>query len=270
VDVSTRAWKKFDEKKFRAELLDSQLCVLSESVENVSVDELMDMYDCTLSTLLDKYAPRRVVRKRHQPTTPWSENDCAAAKRKARMFERRYRRTRSNADRREWISQIRLKQRLYAKKQNSFWEDKIVSSQGKPQKLWANLSAVLRRRKIDPPAAHGLDAQTFSASFAAKVDGVYSSTAGSSPPSFVDNVLESPFDSFSQVDVSTVQRLISQAANKTCELDPVPTWVVKKFATKLSPFLTVLINATFRDGVFPSTQKCAVVTPALKKATLDP
>lgn len=270
VDVSTRAWKKFDGENFRADLLDSQLCVLPESVKSASVDELMDVYDCTMSTLLDKYAPRRVVRKRHQPATPWFDSDCAAAKRKARMFERRYRRTRSNADRREWIREVRLKQRLYAKKQNSFWEDKIANSQGKPQKLWANLSAVLRRQKTTPPAAHGLDAETFSSAFAAKVDGVHSSTAGASPPSFVDSVLESPFDSFSQVDVTTVQRLISQAANKTCELDPVPTWVVKKFATELSPFLTVLINASYRDGVFPSTQKCAVVTPVLKKATLDP
>jgi len=46
-------------------------------------------YDDTLSTLPDKHAPRRAVRRRHQPTTPWFDSDCAAAKRRARTFERR-------------------------------------------------------------------------------------------------------------------------------------------------------------------------------------
>ena len=59
------------------------------------------MYDDTLSTLLDKHAPRRVVRRRHQPM-PSFDSEYAAAKRRARTFERQYRRTRSAADRRAW------------------------------------------------------------------------------------------------------------------------------------------------------------------------
>jgi len=41
------------------------------------------------------------------------------------------------------------------------------------------------------------------------------------------------------------------------------------FASELSPFITLLFNASFRDGVFPSSQKCAVVMPVLQKPTLD-
>ena len=39
---------------------------------------------------------------------------------------------------------------------------------------------------------------------------------------------------------------------------------------ELSPFISGLINSSIRDGTFPSTQKCAIVTPILKKETLDP
>jgi len=53
-------------------------------------------------------------------------------------------------------------------------------------------------------------------------------------------------------------------------LDPAPTWLVKQFVNELSPFITLLFNASFRDGIFPSSLKCAVVTPALKNSTLDP
>ena len=92
------------------------------------------------------------------------------------MFERRYRRTRSTADRRDWINEIRRKRKLYASKQNSYWEDKIASSRGKPTKLWANLSAVLRLKKAAPTALDGLSADSFSAAFTAKTDSVRSST----------------------------------------------------------------------------------------------
>ena len=69
------------------------------------------------------------------------------------MFERRYRRTHSATDRRDWITEVRHKQRLYTAKQNSYWEAKITDTQGKPLKLWATLSAVLRRKKLESPAA---------------------------------------------------------------------------------------------------------------------
>ena len=40
---------------------------------------------------------------------------------------------------------------------------------------------------------------------------------------------------------------------------------------ELSPFITVLFNASFRDGIFASSLKCAAVCArALKKSTLDP
>lgn len=91
VDVNTRAWKGFDADGFRDDLLNSRLCAPLAEFEHASVDSLQDLYDSTLSTLLNKHAPRRVVRRRHQSTTPWFDSDCAAAKRKARMYERRYR-----------------------------------------------------------------------------------------------------------------------------------------------------------------------------------
>jgi len=75
-------------------------------------DVLQDIYDSTLWTLLNKHAPRRVVRRRHQPTNLRFDSDCAAAKQRTRMFERRYRWTRSNADRRSWIDQTQRKQWL--------------------------------------------------------------------------------------------------------------------------------------------------------------
>ena len=67
-----------------------------------------------------------------------------------------------------------------------------------------------------------------------------------------------------------MEKLVRDAPNKNCALDPVPTWLVKQFVKELSPFLAVLIDESMRSGAFPASQKAAIVVPALKKSTLDP
>ena len=96
-----------------------------------------------------------------------------------------------------------------------------------------------------------------------------SKTSDAPRPSFDGVTCASTFREFVMVDVQYVQRLIRNASNKNCDLDPVPTWVVKQFLEDLSPFITTLFNAFLRDGKFPTTQKCALVTPVLKKSNLD-
>ena len=115
VNVSTRAWKSFDEHSFRSELRSSKLCNPGE-YGGASVDDLQELYDTTLRTLLDKHAPSRSARRRYQPTTPWFDAECAAAKRKTRALERRYRRTRLVDDRTAWTTQAQKKHQLYGRK----------------------------------------------------------------------------------------------------------------------------------------------------------
>jgi len=66
-----------------------------------------------------------------------------------------------------------------------------------------------------------------------------------------------------------VEKMISSAINKTCQLDPVPTWLVKDVGQLLSPFIALLFNKLLASGIFPSDFKHAVVRPLLKKNGLD-
>ena len=270
INVATRAWRGFNEDEFRTDLLRSKLCSPAETHVGLTVDDLQDMYDNTLRQLLDKHAPSRSSRRRVSPLTPWFDAECSASKRKSRMLERRYRRTRSKMDRLEWLSQQRRKHPLYHAKQNSYWEAKITESRGNPKKLWKNLASLSKRERVESNPSDGLTAESFLNAFSDKVEGVRASTASAPPPSFDSPPGTSSFSRFRMVGESDIHRLISSAANKQCELDPVPTWLVKKYADELAPFITHLFNASLTTGQFPSSQKCAVVTPILKKPTLDP
>ena len=70
--------------------------------------------------------------------------------------------------------------------------------------------------------------------------------------------------------IDEVKALIVSYSNKSCELDPVPTWLLKECLNELLPLLTSVINNTLLAGVFPEQCKHAVVRPLLKKRNLDP
>ena len=63
--------------------------------------------------------------------------------------------------------------------------------------------------------------------------------------------------------------LINSLPNKQCSLDPIPTWLLKKAAPNLAPFLVKLFNKSFSDGMFPQSFKTSYITPILKKPNLD-
>ena len=66
---------------------------------------------------------------------------------------------------------------------------------------------------------------------------------------------------------SDVERLVAPC--KTCELDPIPTWLLKQCSSELVPLITTIINASLTKSVVPPDFKRAVIRPLLKKSTLD-
>ena len=74
---------------------------------------------------------------------------------------------------------------------------------------------------------------------------------------------------FEPVTESDVERLVSNAPAKSCELDPIPTWLLKLCSCELLPIITNVINASLVTSVVPAVFKCAIVKPVLKKSTLD-
>ena len=63
--------------------------------------------------------------------------------------------------------------------------------------------------------------------------------------------------------------MISKAAGKSCQLDPIPTPIVLKLLDVLLPVITKLINPSCDTGRFAEAWKEALVLPSLKKPGLD-
>ena len=56
---------------------------------------------------------------------------------------------------------------------------------------------------------------------------------------------------------------------KSCELDPIPTEILKEIIPQHSPLITAQVNSSLEMGIFPSSLKEAFLRLLLKKPNLE-
>ena len=67
-----------------------------------------------------------------------------------------------------------------------------------------------------------------------------------------------------------IRRLIKKCASKSCDLDPIPTWLLKLCLDELVPCITHIVNLSLSTSEVPSKLKLALIVPLIKKLLLDP
>ncbi len=66
-----------------------------------------------------------------------------------------------------------------------------------------------------------------------------------------------------------IKQMIMNSSPSTCDLDPMPTWLLKSCCSAIVPTLTVIVNLSLANSEVPTSLKNALVRPLLKKANLD-
>jgi hypothetical protein len=116
-------------------------------------------------------------------------------------------------------------------------------------------------------------ANRFNTFFSEKIANIRNNLDNQKPVVMDDNeAINQPpiLESFALATESEITNLIVSSPSKTCSLDPIPTSIVKQHVHILTPIITNIVNMSLTDGVFPSIMKSALVTPLLKKSSLDP
>jgi len=124
---------------------------------------------------------------------------------------------------------------------------------------------------LPPPAETSASIHTaddFVTYFVRKVEDIRTATSTATAP----DIQFRPTSSLCNISLvsCSVAKILSSMPSKSCSLDPMPTWLVKRIQDVLIPVICNLCNATLRSAVFPDSQKQAIVLPRLKKSTLDP
>ncbi len=262
-----RTWCKFSDSKFEADLAASALCNDLKSLEDLSVDDLAVLYHDGMQVLLDKHCPVVSVRRKIGKLTPWFDAECRSCRRRTRALERRHRRSCLDVDRLAWTEQLKVMRSMYEDKSHQYWKDKIADCKGKSKQLWLTLSDIMGEKSTQCDAGQHT-ADDFADFFADKVDSVRRSTA-TTPLQHISSTASHSLNAWTPVTPSDVEKLITAAPNKTCQLDPAPTWLIKKFSSLLAPFIALFFNRSLTTGCFPTQFKHAVVTPLQKKGAVD-
>ena len=77
-------------------------------------------------------------------------------------------------------------------------------------------------------------------------------------------------EEFRPVSSDDVVKVITQANSKSCELDSLPTYLIKLILPSVAPFLTDLFNESLSSGIVPQQFKEAIIRPLLKKIRPGP
>ena len=74
---------------------------------------------------------------------------------------------------------------------------------------------------------------------------------------------------FQPVILPKLHKIIQSTPNKNCDLNPVPTSLLKQILPSIIPLIADIINSSLRVGIFPESIKRALVRPLLKKPGLE-
>mgnify|MGYP003547058831 FL=1 len=267
--IHYRSTKNIDLDAFKHDILTSDLYTKPAS----TASDLADQFSSTLSTLLDKHAPTKTKTIIDRPPNPWINPDILEAKRERSRLERRWRHTHVSDDRSRFRLQCKFVRKLINKAKSMFFSNLVTESSANPHSLWKTLNSILHRTATnslpDQPNTLTL-ANAFLEFFTDKIDRIRAKfTIPASPDPFELPPTPPPkLFNFQPASVSEIHDLIFSSSNKQCELDPIPTSLLKHCFTELGPVITKIVNLSLSEGIFPSIFKLAHVRPLLKKPSL--
>ena len=267
--VAFRPINKINLDIFKNDLSESDL----KKHPSKDLSGLCTQYTDTLSSLLDKHAPLSTKKIVLKAPSPWMTAEILKAKTCRRQLERVWRRSRSAYDRSKYTQQSHLCNRLMTKAKNAYYTSLIAENENKPHRLWNSINKILHRQPCHTLPENGninTLCELFSDYFVKKIklirDGFHPhpSSENEENPHII-----SPLVAFTPASEAEVTRLILSSPTKSCDLDPIPTCLLKACIDTLIVPITQIINLSLTSGTVPANFKEAHVKPLLKKPSLD-
>jgi hypothetical protein len=129
----------------------------------------------------------------------------------------------------------------------------LTSDRADPRKLWQSVDTILGRGRT--PASLSISVETFNQFFADKVAKVRASTYGASSTAYTEVQPGASFRNFWQLSVNEVVSAIRLLPDKCSTADPIPTYILKRTANLVAPFVAAFVNRSLEYSIFPAAFK---------------
>ena len=169
--------------------------------------------------------------------------------------------------------QCHLCNRQMSKAKSYYYVNMVSNNFATPKQLWKCLNEILHRRPAPSVPAHASIkslCNSLSSNFKDKISLTHSAfTDHTSDIVNADSPqINSPLASFESATTAEVRTIIMSSPSKSCDLDSLPTVLLKACLDVLIKPITDIIHLSLCYGLFPEDFKCAHVNPVLKKTTL--
>ena len=267
--VTYRNFKNINQIEFANDI--RKFPLLKQST--ASLNEKVEKYNTFLSDTLNKHAPMKTRSISLRPSVPWLPDAIFDAKRKRRRLERHWRKTKLDIDRHAFTKQRRIVSDMLTSARSDYFLTKI-SECGNDQKALFKIIDTLMNRRSKPklPEHENIQDVMEIQKIRLHLDTVTDTDVSqpTSESSYPDSSPVRAMSHFITVTPDEISKLILGSPTKSCDLDPIPTWMVKLHLDLLLPPITDIINMSLTSGVVPESMRHALVTPLLKKQSLDP
>ena len=168
--ISYRKYGSLDHDSFSNDISQSEL------ITNPSNDlqTLIDQYNSTLKSILEKHAPLKTRCITIRPANPWYSPEIADAKRLRKKLERRWRKTRSESDRNQFKAQRLCVVNMINSAKSSYFKEKLASC-GNQRELYKIVESLLHNKGKTKLPTHDNKqelATTFSDYFITKIQNI--------------------------------------------------------------------------------------------------
>ena len=240
-----------------------------------TLDELVECYNNTLRSVLDKHAPVRARHLKSQSRPPWFNDEIVKARRERRRAERKWRASRLNSDLAVFKAKRNFALHVMNESRRAYYKqyiDENSSDQGRLFRASKRLLNFHVDRTLPPHSDARMLANEMGEYFVHKITAIRSAldADASGATSLATSASTcSEFSEFSPLSEESVRRIAASCA-KSCAFDPLPSSILSFCLDELLPVIRKIVNLSLESGVFAENWKNALVHPLLKKAGLKP
>ncbi|KAM4521909.1 uncharacterized protein PAE49_001834 [Odontesthes bonariensis] len=239
--------------------------------------DLVTHYNNCLSFSLTTLAPLKKRSVSFTHTAPWFTPELRQLKATGRRLERLYERTGLTVHSQMYSDHLHHYKDALTTAKSSYYSNLINTGTGNNRVLFSTVSRLLQPPKTLPPDISTDQCTAFLDFFNSKINTIHQQLASSctspkDPPWMITTgqPLISCLSDFTPASEHTISEYINKAKTTTCQLDPLPTSLVKACLPSISPMITNIINSSLTTGIVPPILKLAAITPILKKPGADP
>ncbi len=276
--VTTRPLQSIDREQLQSGVHRS---LSSIDFVNSDVSSCVERYGNSLSILIDQLAPKKTRTVVIKPSCPWMTEEIHAAKCLRRRLERKWRKTKCDADRDLYSKQRQAVSKKIETAKTHYYSQSVADCMGDPKRLFS-IADTLMHRKNEPilpdTSCNQTLAEKFSQFFVNKITMIhdvidlhgeiktnrsqYSAQGGPSPSTILLN-------DFMPSSTAEVKKVIMSSPTSSCELDQIPTGLLKEHVDIFAPYIAEIVNKSLHSATFPACMQHALVKPLLKKPRLD-